>query len=407
MIKAIEIEGFRSLRSVRFELRPFNVLIGPNQSGKTNILDALDLLSQAVQGRLTPALYQSRGGFVNLLWAGEGPRRIRFRVEFEPVGRFADESGPVTYALTIEEQAHGHVIAEESVDVGPKPGHSKPLTVLNLEMKRGSGFLHNRLSGKKETFALSRADQQEPAISQIRDPNAYPTPGKIRDALISIILYPGIETKARWTCDHPNDTPQIRQPQFVQHATLLDRNGDNLVNLLYTLSQDEERWKDFKEVVRIGFPDFDNIVFPPDAGQGRITLAWADRRFPKKKFAAEALSDGTLSFLALAATLASPDRPTLIGFDEPETHLHPDLLYRAVGLMEKAAATRQLIVATHSDALLAYLADPTSVVLVTNGPQGTTLTRPPEADLREWLKDYTLGELREAGHLMAFSSSEG
>ncbi len=48
MIKAIEIEGFRSLRSVRFELRPLNVLIGPNQSGKTNILDALDLLSRAV-----------------------------------------------------------------------------------------------------------------------------------------------------------------------------------------------------------------------------------------------------------------------------------------------------------------------------------------------------------------------
>ena len=59
MIKAIEIEGFRSIRSLRFELKPLNVLIGPNQSGKTNILDALDLLANAVQGRLRHSLYQS------------------------------------------------------------------------------------------------------------------------------------------------------------------------------------------------------------------------------------------------------------------------------------------------------------------------------------------------------------
>ena len=62
MIKSIEIEGFRSLRHVRLDLRPLNVLIGPNQSGKTNILDALDFLAQAVQGQLSPALYHSRGG---------------------------------------------------------------------------------------------------------------------------------------------------------------------------------------------------------------------------------------------------------------------------------------------------------------------------------------------------------
>ncbi len=74
LIKSIEIEGFRSLRHVRLDLRPLNVLIGPNQSGKTNILDALDFLAQAVQGKLSPALYHSRGGLANLLWAGKGAK---------------------------------------------------------------------------------------------------------------------------------------------------------------------------------------------------------------------------------------------------------------------------------------------------------------------------------------------
>jgi predicted ATPase len=421
VIKAIEIEGFRSLRSVRLELRPLNVLIGPNQSGKTNILDALDLLSRAVQGELTDSLYQSRGGLAHLLWAGDDPangsRRIRYHIEFESNGRSAKQEGHFSYGLSIEEQAQGHVVGEESLECDLSDG-SSIAAPQGFEVKRGEITLHpsSRRDTQQRPFLLPkppgsghgpRIDFQEPALSQLRNLGAIPVIDRARDALASIFLYPGFETKARWTCDHPNDTPQIRQPQFVQHATRLDPHGSNLVNILYTMSQDEDRWKDFKEIVRIGFPDCKDIVFPADAGQGRIVLAWIDRRFPKKKFTAEVLSDGTLSFLALAAALASPDAPTLIGFDEPEKHLHPELLYRVVGLMEQASASRPLIVATHSDALLSYLSDPTSVVLVNNGPQGTTLTRPPEADLREWLKDYTLGELRESGHLAAFARVEG
>jgi predicted ATPase len=182
--------------------------------------------------------------------------------------------------------------------------------------------------------------------------------------------------------------------------------GENLVNVLYTLSQEEDFWDEYKEKVRIGFPDFENLTFPPDAGQGRIALAWIDRQFPKRRFPAEVLSAGTLCFLAWAAVLVSPGSPNLIGVEEPEVHLHPELLYRLVGMMEQAAAAHQLVVTTHSDLLLSYLSEPTDVILVQNGEEGTALTRPPEEDLREWLKSYSLGQLREAGHLAAFAALE-
>ena len=164
MIKSIEIEGFRSLRHVRLDLRPLNVLIGPNQSGKTNILDALDFLAQAVQGKLSPALYHSRGGLANLLWAGEGAKHIRFRIVFEP--------GTVTYTFTIEQQSQGHVIAEEYVEVGPEQGYGPPL--FHLGMKRGAGFLFNSLSEKNEEFTLESREVQELAIAQFLHPKAYP-----------------------------------------------------------------------------------------------------------------------------------------------------------------------------------------------------------------------------------------
>ena len=93
-------------------------------------------------------------------------------------------------------------------------------------------------------------------------------------------------------------------------------------------------------MIRLGFPDFDNILFPADAGQGRIALAWVDRRFPRKRFYADVLSAGTLCFLACAAALIAPEEPSLIAFDEPEQHLHPELLYRLVGLIEQAVVEK-------------------------------------------------------------------
>jgi predicted ATPase len=404
LIKSIEIEGFRSLRHVQLVLRPFNVLIGPNQSGKTNILDALDFLAHAMRGQLKTSLYHSRGGLTNLLWGGKGARHIRYRIEFKPAGQYSAEGELVAYGFTIEQQSQGHVIAEEYAEVGPKPGHTRPLQL--LRMKRGSGFLHNLLSRKNEDFTLESHEHQELAIAQIRDPRAYPTLGKIRAELSSILIYPGFDAKARWAADDPKDAPQIRQPQFVENAAVVSPLGENLVNVLYTLSQDEDPWEEFKEKVRIGFPDFENLTFPPDAGQGRIALAWIDRRFPKRKFPAEVLSAGTLCFLAWAAVLVSPGSPNLIGIEEPEVHLHPELLYRLVGMMEQTATAHQLVVTTHSDLLLSYLSEPTDVILVQNGQEGTTLTRPPEEDLHEWLKSYSLGQLREAGHLAAFAAME-
>jgi predicted ATPase len=310
----------------------------------------------------------------------------------------------VTYAFTIEQQSRGHVIAAECVAIGPEQEHWPPM--VHLAMERGSGILFNMLSQKTEEFTLERREVQELAIAQFRDPKAYPVLSWIQRELSSIRIYPGFDARARWTSEDPKDAPQIRQPQFVENAATLSPAGDNLVNVLYTLSQDEDLWAEFKEKVRIGFPDFETLVFPADAGAGRIALAWIDRRFPRRKFPAEVLSAGTLCFLAWAAVLVSPESPNLIGIDEPEAHLHPELLYRLVGMMEQAAASHQLVVATHSDLMLSYLSEPTDVVLVHNSEDGTTLTRPPEEDLREWLRSYSLDQLREAGHLDAFAASE-
>ena len=50
MIRRVFIKGYKSLRDVDLILSPLTVIIGPNASGKSNLLDALGLLSRIVTG---------------------------------------------------------------------------------------------------------------------------------------------------------------------------------------------------------------------------------------------------------------------------------------------------------------------------------------------------------------------
>jgi AAA15 family ATPase/GTPase len=45
MITRLEVDGFKSLRNFAVDLEPLTVFVGPNSAGKSNILDALELLS--------------------------------------------------------------------------------------------------------------------------------------------------------------------------------------------------------------------------------------------------------------------------------------------------------------------------------------------------------------------------
>ena len=77
------------------------------------------------------------------------------------------------------------------------------------------------------------------------------------------------------------------------------------------------------------------------------------------------LSDGTLKFLCLMAVLARPEsRLRLICIEEPETGLHPDALALVGDALREASTRTQLIVTTHSDALVDRFTDEPENVVV-------------------------------------------
>jgi predicted ATPase len=112
------------------------------------------------------------------------------------------------------------------------------------------------------------------------------------------------------------------------------------------------------------------------------------------------LSDGTLRYLCLLAILLHPNPPSVIGIEEPELGLHPDIMPTIAELLKQASERTQLFVTTHSDALVSALSDTPESILVCEGtPDGTTMKRLNAEHLREWLDKYSLGEIWRMGEI--------
>src|SRR4029077_19777571 len=113
------------------------------------------------------------------------------------------------------------------------------------------------------------------------------------------------------------------------------------------------------------------------------------------KISATRLSDGTLKFLCLMAVLFDPEPAPLVCIEEPETGLHPDAVSIVADALREASTRMQLIVTTHSDALVDRFSDEPDNIIICDRDfdEGTRFQRLSTEKLKEWLEEYTLGEL--------------
>ena len=117
-----------------------------------------------------------------------------------------------------------------------------------------------------------------------------------------------------------------------------------------------------------------------------------------RQIPAERLSDGTLRYLSLLTVLLDPDPPPLIGIEEPELGLHPDIVFELAKLLVEASERTQLVVTTHSHTLVDALTDhPTSLVACDKHEGQTWFKRADPEVLESWLDEHSLGQVWSMG----------
>ncbi|MFA6921457.1 MAG: AAA family ATPase [Gallionella sp.] len=388
-ITKLHIEGFRSLRNVSWSPGDLNVIIGPNGTGKSNLLRFLELISVSAQGKLGKYV-QSLGGMDPIVWDGESTS-IKFTMETKPAGHRLD---PEQYELELVRLGAGSSYRIENERLinshkHRKGAENKPFNFLERRIRTAFIFEEN-----SHTFisAEEYVSDEESLLSVASGPftiNRFIPP--FQKELASIAVYRDLNTNT--------DAP-IRQSAISRMEKRVDPDGQNLISVMHTLYTGDRDFKnDINSAMRAAFgDDFEELIFPPAADQRiQLRIRWKSLR---REQSASDLSDGTLRFLFLLTVLASPSLAPVIAIDEPETGLHPSMLPLIAEYAVEASKRSQIILTTHSPQFLDAFEETRPTTTVAKWVNGeTTLQTLRDEDLDYWLKEYSLGNLFRSGEL--------
>jgi predicted ATPase len=361
----ISVAGFKSIASSgKVGLRPVNLIIGANGSGKSNFIGVFSFLQSIKEGRLYEYV-RTAGGADELLYFGsKHTQEVKIDLSFVD-----DVNG---YSLTLKADNDDNLFAsQEYVSFwGDKDKYASPYTT----------SLTARDAGKEA--GISNSELKVGIASWIR------------------------ARLDRWRLYHVHDTSPsspLRKTAKVDDSDYLRPDGSNLASFLYRLQQTPEyanTYQLIRKTVQQIAPFFDDFLLRPDnLNADVIKLAWKHKG-SDKYFGAAAFSDGTLRFIALATLFLQPLglRPSVILVDEPELGLHPSAITLLASIIRQTSAETQIIASTQSPLLLDHF-DPEDVLVATRVEGSTTLTRLSTEPMREWLEDYSLGQLWEKNEL--------
>ena len=354
VLERISLSGYKSIRELKdFDLsRGLNVLIGANGSGKTNFIRFFELLGNLMDPNKGLQNYTSaRGRADAFLFRG-----MKVTPEFKAQLKF----GKNEYKFTLRAADDRSLFfAQESAPFdGPHYGA--------VENDRGSGHKESNVARYQKTQALKWV---------------YET---IRD----------------WRVYHFHDTspsaPVMGLCNIVDNE-VLQGNAANLAAFLMRMgAANPEHFAQIEETVRQVAPFFGAFVLK-EVVPGQTQLLWKDR-YSDLLYYPHQLSDGTLRYICLATLLLQPKPAATIVIDEPELGLHPYAIKLLASLLHEAAQRAQLIVSTQASLLVDELT-PEQVIVVNHRDGETLFERQNATKLKDWLEEYTLGQLWEKNEL--------
>lgn len=352
----LRIKNYRALRDVEFrDLTPLTVLIGPNGSGKSTVLDALDFLAEAVRGNLVGA-WEKRDRFRGMRTRGEDGS-IEFEIEL-----FVSPIIPrLRYKLEIDEASEQVFVSTES------------LTEPGAELERIIDWVDVEPSPQGLDFRINIYERGSNPGRYYPSPSSYPIiyftyafpERRIEQAPKTLVL---ANYLASYRLFHLTDD-HLKGYSDAGPREKLSPNGDNLPNVLYYLHlKHREVLARLADKLRAWVPGLADVI--PEITSDERLLRFKDAPF-EKPLPAQYMSGGTMRLAALLTLLHEPGATGLLGIEELENELHPQLLGQLAEELIKATETRQLLVATHSPAILNAL-EPAQVWILHRGTDGYT-----------------------------------
>ena len=362
------------------DLPGLTVLIGPNGSGKSNLFEALSLLQAAPSQLAAPV--REGGGIRNWLWNRQSDTTALVEAVVEnPRG-----AQPLRHAIEFTETNQTFRLVDERVEnEAPYDGHDEPYFFYRFQ--GGRPMLAVKGDDNKRRLQPDDVASDESILSQRKEPDQYPELAWLNASYGRIRFYREWEFGRRTVFRKPHDT-DVRPKPLMEDFT-------NLGMFLNRLRQEPRTKKMLIGGLSDAYDGLTDFELNFDNGTVQVYFTEGDLAVPASR-----ISDGSLRYLCLLALLLDPEPPPLVGIEEPEMGMHPDLIPKLADLLVDASSRCQLVVTTHSDILVDALSEqPESVVVCEKHDGQTTMKRLDGSDLAHWLKKYRLGDLWTRGEL--------
>lgn len=388
MITYIKINGFKSFHNFEMEFTPFTVIAGANASGKSNLFDALTLLSRLAESdNLKRAFNEQRGEFIELFtqygddkfasemefvvemlvnksikdaWGNEGKLKYtRLRYELS-IKRITNSSGIEDLLVSKEnliklnhqEDKWINLISKKTLE------YWRPKVITG---KRGIPYIQTEIENGLPTILVS----QDGTTGNKR---RFPLSNATRTVLSSFdtVDFPHVlaakEEMKSWKFLQLNPEDLRQATSKNNGEDTISTSGRNLAAALYRIKQEDNyALKEISRKLNKFLPNFIEVDVIDDKENKQYLIKLKD--VEKKEFSSRVLSEGTLRILALCILEFDEKHTGLLCFEEPENGVHPFRIKAMTELLkdlsvdfnEKEIPLRQVIVNTHSPVLVGNL----------------------------------------------------
>ncbi len=386
MLRRVRITGYKSLRDLELELRPLSVLFGPNASGKSNLLDALQLVSRIATCRTLNEAFAAP-------YRGKPLESFAFGPEGLP-GLLRSERR--TFVIEVDVQLSDRVV--EAVErriaemtrssggarqaQGQGRGTRGARTVrerrlryrIEVEVLPRSGILR---VAEEYLAALNRAGEptrrRKPFLERVGERLHLRPERQGHPSYYDCHLDHSVLSLPHYTPHHPHvaamrqeleswlffyfePRERMRAANPVKEVRHIGLMGEELAAYLNTLKETAPRqFAALEEAVKAVLPQIEGIDVTVN-NLGEVELALVEDGIP---IPARVVSEGTLRILGLLALAGVSEPAALIGFEEPENGVHPRRIRLIADLLKTRTSlgTTQYIVTTHSPLLPNLLPD--------------------------------------------------
>ena len=385
MIDSLIIKNYKSLKSVRFDLQKINLFIGPNNSGKSNVLDGLAFVFNKLlfgfKGDLFKTFRRYYYGFadentyvftepISFTFIKKGENRFEYYIiEFWGVTKNRKQITRELLGVTNKLLPDDFAIRNWK----EQAGRFDNLEIQALNNNMIFGDLIPDVKADYKNVRLFFVKNEKPQIEVFSESNeAKPLFLNLKPLMPLAEELNNIINKIHIFNPDPN---QIKKEKPLTSDNYVSYDASNLVSFLDSMRDEfPDVFEKIKKDFTVCLPEIKDIRFKKIVidEQTSKKIGFADKQ--GHVFWADEVSEGTLYFLALLAIIHQPSPPELLLIEEPEKGIHPRRLHEIMHFIFQLIDKKniQIILTSHSPQIVNEFEDIPESIFVFDFYDGQT-----------------------------------